>query len=65
MPSDPPTYINIPLGKGTILRLTPMAYANALKRGRAFLRATQQAVREAEAAAAREAASLAWIEEHC
>jgi hypothetical protein len=56
-------FVNVPLHKGTILRLPVRQYAEALKRGKQYQRAVQQAAREAHLGAQQEAARLEWITE--
>lgn len=56
-------YINIPILKGSILRLTLQEYCTAIKRGKAWKRAMQEAERLTHAQAQREAATLNWIDD--
>jgi Flp pilus assembly protein TadG len=61
-PSDNAQYIHVPYGKA-FLRLTSMEFARAIKRGKQYQRAMQQAAREAQNGARQEAARLEWITE--
>jgi hypothetical protein len=63
MAYDETQFINVPLHKGAILRLPVRQYAEALKRGKQYQRAMQQAAREHAMGVQHEADRLAWIDE--
>jgi hypothetical protein len=61
-PSDNAQYIHVHYGTA-FLRLTSMEFARAIKRGKQYQRAQQQAAREHQIGVRQEAARLEWIDE--